>query len=62
VISRETATGNMTTIYDASGRSVGGVTTSRFKKGRRQPLETGAAWGLVYLRGRSGTSPSKIKN
>jgi YD repeat-containing protein len=29
VISRETTTGNQTTIYDARGRNVGRVTTSR---------------------------------
>jgi YD repeat-containing protein len=29
VISRETTSGNTTTIYDASGRNVGRVTTSR---------------------------------
>ena len=45
MISRETTTGNTTTIYDASGRSVGRVTTSRFKKRRSQSLETGAAMG-----------------
>jgi YD repeat-containing protein len=29
VISRETTTGNQTTIYDAGGRNVGRVTTNR---------------------------------
>ena len=29
VISRETTTGNQTTIYDANGRNVGRVTTNR---------------------------------
>ena len=29
VISRESTSGNMTTIYDASGRNVGRVTTNR---------------------------------
>jgi YD repeat-containing protein len=29
VISRETTTGNTTTVYDASGRNVGGFTSNR---------------------------------
>jgi hypothetical protein len=49
VISRESTSGNTTTVYDARGRDVGRVTTSPQPLGRASPHQVGsiARWDVI---------------